>query len=54
MVELIEWRKAHSNNECRDWPCGIPVIQSNLYISLASGLEDPMLLERLCVCRGFV
>jgi len=29
-------------------------IQSNLYISLASGPEDPMLLERLCVYRGFV
>jgi len=29
-------------------------LQSNLYISLASGPEDPMLLERLCVYRGFV
>jgi len=29
-------------------------IQSNLYISLASGPEDPMLLERLCVYRGCV
>jgi len=29
-------------------------IQSNLYISLASGPEDPMLLERLCDYRGFV
>ena len=32
----------------------IASIQSNLYISLASGPEDPMLLERLCVYRGFV
>ena len=31
-----------------------PDIQSNFYISLASGPEDPMLLERLCVYRGFV
>jgi len=29
-------------------------VQSNFYISLASGPEDPMLLERLCVYRGFV
>jgi len=31
-----------------------PPIQSSLYISLPSGPEDPMPLERLCVYRGFL